>query len=426
MRRLAVAAAVVTTVIATLASAAPLSAATGSAPGVTKNAVKLGYIYSKAGLAGSTFQHAGDACQARVNRENAKGGVNGRKIDLQIVDDSGNVNNLTAAQDLVQNRNVFAVIDNSAFATGAYRFLLDQGVPMIGGGYDGNEYGQPGNENLISATGNQAPTYGLQYTSAQDVLKKFKAKNVGVVAYGISPSSTAAAKNFQQYVVKGAGLNPAYTNTAVDFGTSDVGPIILGMKNANVDAVYLPLVAATNFAILRTARENGLNFKVAMLATGYGQPLLDDPISKTLGTNILFGTGWEPVELKTPATKQFQQDLKKFNGYSGVPDFGQYTGYIDCDLAIEGLKAAGTNLTRQGFIDATKGLKDWKSAGLGCQAVDLSKQNFGKAAPTSCAWQTYVKNGKFVVYNNGKPVRGTLIRASTTATTTTSTSTPSS
>ena len=130
--------------IVTAGLVAPGSAATGDSTGVTAKAIEVGYIFSKAGLAGSTFQFAGDGFNARVKAQNAKGGVNGRKISVQIADDSGAQNNLVAAQDLVQNRKVFLVVNNSPFAFLGYRFLLDNGVPMLGGGYDGNEYGQPG------------------------------------------------------------------------------------------------------------------------------------------------------------------------------------------------------------------------------------------------------------------------------------------
>ena len=34
-----------------------------------------------------------------------------------------------------------------------------------------------------------------------------------------------------------------YLNTTVDFGSTDVGPLVLGIKNSGADAVYLPLVA---------------------------------------------------------------------------------------------------------------------------------------------------------------------------------------
>ena len=68
--------------------------------------------------------------------------MNGRKIVTEIVDDGGAANNLQASQDLVQNRGVFAVVNNSSFAFLSYRFLLEQGVPMVGGGFDGTYYGR--------------------------------------------------------------------------------------------------------------------------------------------------------------------------------------------------------------------------------------------------------------------------------------------
>ena len=209
-----------------------------------------------------------------------------------------------------------------------------------------------------------------------------------------------------------AGLDPAYTNTTVDFGTTDVGPLVLGMKNAGVDAVYLPLVLSTNLALVQTAAQNNLKFKLAVLATGYGQSLLDQPAAKTIGPEVLLAELWAPVELKTAATKQFVADLTKYTSYRGVPDFGVYTGYLAADLMIKGLQAAGKNLTRDGYITATKGLNTWDAAGLACQPVDVSAQGFGTAPKTLCSWYLQIKNGKFVPYPSKKPLKGTLIEAS--------------
>jgi branched-chain amino acid transport system substrate-binding protein len=396
----------------TVGLATPSSAATGTAgdsTGVTAKQIKVGYIYSKAGAAGSTFENAGAGFDARIEAQNAKGGVNGRKIAVTTVDDSGSTNNLVAAQGLVQNDKVFAVVNNSPFAFLGYRFLLDNGVPMLGGGYDGAEYGQPGNEKLLSILGNIAPTYGAQYTPGLvDIMKKKGATKVGVVSYGASASSTASAKGLQKYAVPAAGLDPAYTNTTVDFGTTDVGPLVLGMKSAGVDAVYLPLVLSSNLAIIQTAAQNNLKFKLAVLATGYGQSLLDQPASQTIGPEVLFAQGWAPVELKTAATKKFVADLTKYTSFRGVPDFGVYTGYLTADLLIKGLEAAGKNPTRDGYITATKGLGTWDAAGLGCQPVDVSAAGFGAAPKTICGWYLQVKDGKFVPYNK-KPTHGNLI-----------------
>jgi branched-chain amino acid transport system substrate-binding protein len=412
-RAMALGFAVAALVTAGLVAPSAAATGTGDSTGVTAKAIKVGYIYSKAGLAGSTFENAAEGFNARVKAQNAAGGVNGRKISPEIADDSGSSNNLVAAQDLVQNRKVFLVVNNSPFAFLSYRFLLDNSVPMLGGGFDGNEYGQPGNEKLISILGNISPVYGTQYQPGfVDLMKKAGATKVGVISYGSSASSTAAAKNLQKYSVPAAGLDPAYTNTSVDFGTTDVGPLVLGMKNAGVDATYLPLVLSTNLAMIQTAAQNNLQFKLAVLATGYGQALLDQPAAQAIGPEVVFAQVWAPVELKTAATKKFQSDLTKYSSYRGVPDFGVYTGYLTADLMIKGLQAAGQNLTRDGYISATKGLNTWDAAGLSCQPVDVSAQGFGTAPKTACSWYLQIKNGKFVPYPNKNPIKGKLIAAS--------------
>ena len=74
------------------------SAQSGNAPGVCKNAIKLGFIWSGTGVAAPNFEDSGDACQARVDAQNAKGGVNGRKIELETVDDKSSAANLTGGE----------------------------------------------------------------------------------------------------------------------------------------------------------------------------------------------------------------------------------------------------------------------------------------------------------------------------------------
>jgi branched-chain amino acid transport system substrate-binding protein len=174
----------------------------------------------------------------------------------------------------------------------------------------------------------------------------------------------------------------------------------------------LPLVLSTNLAMIQTAAQNDLKFKLAVLATGYGQSLLDQPAAQTIGPEVLFAQGWAPVELKTAATKQFQSDLAKYSSFRGVPDFGVYTGYLTADLMIKGLQAAGPNPTRDGYITATKALNTWDAAGLSCQPVDISTQGFGTAPKTICSWYLQIKNGKFVPYPNKNPIKGKLIEAS--------------
>jgi branched-chain amino acid transport system substrate-binding protein len=374
-------------------------------PGVTDTSVKFAYIYSETGQAGSVFKDGGKACQARVDAENAKGGVAGRKIQVEIIDDQ-TLMNLTAAKDAAQNRNVFAVINDSSTAFLSYRYLTDQGVPIIGGGFDGNYYHQKGLEGIISTYGNSAPVEGLGYTNVPKIMKQLGATKVAAVGYGSSPSSTASAKTTQA-AGKAVGLKTGYLNTSVVFGTTDVNPIVLGIKNDGSDAVYLPLVSATNFAIVQGLQQNNVDMKANVLATGYGQDLLDSPLAASLTPNTVMFQTYKPVELKNdPGIKQFQADLKKYADFTGVPNFGQYQGYISCDMAIFGLKQSGKDLTRANFIPNMRKAGTYPAANLNCAPYDVSLANYGKVPTTGCAYFMYVKDGKFVVMNKGEPVNG--------------------
>jgi branched-chain amino acid transport system substrate-binding protein len=382
-------------------------AAATNDPGVTDKQITVGYIYSGTGVAGSTSKNGAKGFQARVDRQNAQGGVNGRKIKAIAIDDASSGANTTAAQDLVTNRDAFIVVDDSAFAFLTYRYLLAQGVPMIGGGYDGDYYGKPGNESIFSALG--TPFSGITSDGGVRIMKKLGATKTAAVGYGASASSSASAKSLQQYAAPAFGLDPVYTNASVDFGTSDVGPLVLGMKNAGADAVYLPLVAASNFAIIQGLEQNAVDMKAIVMPTGYGQNLLDQPIAKTLGPQHVFTTAWAPVELQTKATKQFQSDLKKYSGLTGVPDFGAYTGYVTAELAILGLQNAGATPTRQGFVDGLRKLGSYDQAGLGCGRTDFSTEHYGKFPIDGCTYAVTVKNDKFVVSNGGKPIKTKLV-----------------
>ena len=120
-----------------------------------------------------------------------------------------------------------------------------------------------------------------------------------------------------------------------------------------------------------------------------------------------------------------------------MPDYGQYTGYITCDLAITALEQMGKDVNREDFAPKFRKLGTYDAAGLNCHPYQVGLDTFGKFADTGCIYGMQVKDGKFVVVNKGKPVIGKLVgtkellEANRTgnpllATTTTAAATPSS
>ena len=113
------------------ASRRPSGAAVPAADeGVTAKAIKLGFVYPATGVAASISKNGLEAFQARIDRQNAAGGVNGRKIEV-VARSTTRPRGRTspATQDLVENEHVFAVVHESPFAFLSYRWLLDHDVP---------------------------------------------------------------------------------------------------------------------------------------------------------------------------------------------------------------------------------------------------------------------------------------------------------
>ena len=336
--------------------------------------------------------------------------MHGRKIDLEIIDDQSSAENLTAAQDLVQNREVFAVINNSAFAFLSYRFLLENDVPMIGGGFDGNYYGEKGNENILSALGNVAPVNGLTPDWPAKIAKRFGATKMASIAYSVSPSGTASAEAVQKYAAPAFGLEDAYINTTLEFGTKDVGPIVLGIKNSGADALYLPLDNDTNFAIVQGLVQNGVQMKANMLATGYSQDLLDQPVVDLMTPNdVMFSTTSRSSSRRTRQSRSSTPTSRSTPASPVCPTTAPTPATSLCDMAITGLEEAGANPTRQGFVDGIRNLGEYDAAGLTCLPLQVGYDNFGKTPETSCNWFVIVKDGKFKVLNGGKPIKSKLL-----------------
>ncbi|HLY83232.1 MAG TPA: ABC transporter substrate-binding protein, partial [Acidimicrobiales bacterium] len=172
---------------------------TASAPGITKDTVHIAMITSVTGNASSTFVDTGDGANARIQAQNAKGGVCGRKIVMDVVDDTSTpAGDLTASQAAVESKGAFAVMGWSPYLFGGIRYLQGAGIPVVGGGFDGPEWHQQPYTNMFTTLATD-PTKEA-YTYQGEFFKKIGATNIAGLAYGASPSSTASIKQLKASV----------------------------------------------------------------------------------------------------------------------------------------------------------------------------------------------------------------------------------
>ena len=396
-----------TTAASAAGSSTTLGTLTASAPGISTSTIKIGLITSLTGSASSEYIGLPKAVQARVDSANAAGGVDGRQLQVVTCDDASTpTGNATCAQSL-NSKGVFGIIAESAFTFGGYRYMQQQGIPVTGGAYDGPEWGQQPNTNMFSFGGPLDPK-DPQYTQPAQLMKQAGVTSIATFGYGVSPSSSDAAKG-AAFAAKYVGIKVGYLNTSLPFGTVDVTALSLAMKQAHVDGVDMAMDENTNFAILTSAKQSGITFKVAISATGYGQTLLNDPSAVQAGQGVYFPPVAAPVELKTPATMAMQAAFAKYASYTGIPDFQWYEGWLSADLMIKGLQVAGTNPTRSSFISSLHQVSNYDGGGLLAAPVSFSLATFGQAAPTLCGWYAILQGSQFLIANGGKAVCGTLI-----------------
>ncbi len=371
-----------------------LGVGTASAtPGVTSKTITLGLILPVTGPSASEEAGTIPAAQARIDVANAQGGIYGRKIKLITKDDGTNPATNQAATSALISQGVFGIIDISPVAFGGYKVAQQAGVPVTGGAFDGPEWYEKANSNMFTFTGQNDPK-DPQYAGLAQFMKSHGGNNCGSVGYSISPSSTAAASGFI-LTCKAVGLKKAYLNNTLPFGTVNTTALALQLKAAKVNALYLPLDANTNFAIMTSLKQVGYSPKVIVNATGYGQPLLNDTAALPNAQGAWFETELTPVEVKTPATEAFQAALAKYAHFTGVPDFGWYYGWAATDLMLYGLKLAGKNPTQAGFINALHKVTNYDVGGLGFP-VSFKPDLIGKAPKQLCGWYVQLKGAAYV------------------------------
>ncbi|MTB28241.1 MAG: ABC transporter substrate-binding protein, partial [Actinobacteria bacterium] len=151
-------AALAMSVVATGASAAPKpvpevnNASCPTTPGVTPSTINYGYISSRTGPASNTFSGTEEAARLRVSQENAKGGVNGRKIIFKGYDDQTNPSTQVTVMQQAIGDNNFGVSTATSTVSG-YPTLKDQGIPVTG--FNAQAFGQ--DRNAFGVTGPTLP-----------------------------------------------------------------------------------------------------------------------------------------------------------------------------------------------------------------------------------------------------------------------------
>jgi branched-chain amino acid transport system substrate-binding protein len=364
-------------------------------PGITDDTIKAGVITIQSGPQGVTFAPSTlQGIQARIDEANASGELGDRTIELVVKDDQANqASNLTAAQQLVEEEEVFGIIEQSNVADGSAEYLNQEKIPVAGWHIGQKEWGiYP---NMFSWRNSQPPDPSKQFTSRNaDVMKKLGAKKIAVVGTNVA-SGAIFLNQVAEAVEKTKGLELVYKTTDVTPEQQDFTGIAAQIKENGADGVYTALAGLQANALSQALKQGGVELKAIIFPGGY-----DDRILGLPGYDgAYFGTEFKPLELGAPGLTKYEAAMEAA-GFEPLRFFG-IQGYFGADAFVEGIKAAGVGCpTRKAFINNLRLQKDYDAGGAFIP-VDRA-ESFGRIF--YCVFYVQVQNQQFVPVFNGNPV----------------------
>jgi len=382
------------------------SAASGVKAGGGLHTVSIGILTDFTGLGASSNKssvmgvEAGDVYAA----------TQGYKIKYVVADTATSPTTaLTAAQTLVEQDHVLAVIGLSSVTFAAAPYLESQGVPVIGAAEDAGEWST--DKNMFSVYG--ASHTNFVVTTWGQLLKKLGATSLGTIGYAISPTSAEEAEGLAESA-RDAGIKTPYVNATFAFGSTNVQPLALGMKSDGINSYYDAVEPSTGFALYTALKQDGVHLKVTMMPTGYGGDLSQLGAGAAQDAKgIYFTSQFEPVEMHTAATEQLAHDLKAV-GVTSDPTDHEYTGYLSVALLVQGLKAAGADPTQASLIAALSTIHKWNALGLwGDRTLDINDRTTIASGVGNCAWITQYNGKTFQLVPGADPICGTTVKGQT-------------
>ncbi len=366
--------------------------------GVTDDTIKAGFITITSGPQAQSFAPSTEqGVQARIDEANSSGELGDRMIELVTKDDQGNqANNLTAAQQLVEEEGVFGIIEISNAADGSAEYLYDEKIPVAGWHIGQKEWGiYP---NMFSWRNSVPPDPETTFTSrAGDVMKELGAKKIALVGSNIA-SSAVFIDQTKQAIDKTKGLEVVYETTDVTPEQQDFTGIADQIKSSGADGVYTGLAGLQANALSQAIKQAGVDLEAIVFPGGY-----DDRVVSLPGyEGAYLGTEFKPLEVGAPGLTKYT-DAMEAAGFEPERFFA-IQGYFGADAFIQGIKAAGVDCpTRKAFINNLR-LEEGYDAGGAFVPVDYA-EIFGR--PFYCVYYVQIQSGAFVPVNDGEPICAT-------------------
>lgn len=352
--------------------------------GVSADTITLGQSAAFSGPAKDLGVEMRDGALLAFNEFNRQGGAHGRKIKLISYDDGYEPDRAVSnTKKLINDDKVFALF--GAVGTPTSKAVLpiftEAKVPYFGAFSGAELLRSPFNRYIFNV---RASYYDETERIVEHLISLGRDK-IGVLyqndAYGqagLAGVERALRKRKLEIAVK----------ATIERNSSEVSAAVKQMNATGPQAVVMIGAYDGIAAFVKAMKQSGSNTEFHNVSF-----VGSISLAKALGAD---GAGVaisqvvpSPFDQTVPIVKEYQR-LMKAAGGTGY-SFTSLEGYIAARVFIEGLKRAGKNLSREGFIDALEGMRNVNLDGF---HIAFSPQNH--QASTFVDMTMIARDGRFV------------------------------
>lgn len=333
-------------------------ATTWAEVGVTDNSILIGSIQDTTGAVAAFGISRLEAIKALLNHVNEQGGVNGRKI--LYVSESDNYEppkTVLAFKKLTEVDKVFCIVGPLGVPNIMAMIPLAQErkIPTLFiGGNTSKLYNPP-----------QRYIFGLwpAYEDFAKVLADYLAQDLKMPNAKVahihqdSDSGRDSLKGFQEQMAKHYPEMKLVASEGFKYGTVDFSANVYRMREANPDVVVFSTIFTYSAQIAREMEKVGWRPVLLMDATSG-----DDRFIALGGSAVQGVVAQKTLPLMTedvPGIRFYKELIKKYFPESKInpSQFGA-TGFVEMQLALEAIKRAGKELTREGLVQTLESFRD--------------------------------------------------------------------
>ncbi len=315
-----------------LASAALVTALPLSALAQGKEPVKVGLVSSKSGVFAEQGEEVMRAVKFAIEEANSKGGVDGRKVEVQEGDDESTPDaGRRVAEKMAR--------DGHNLLIGAVPSSISLAIAQNLDRWDAAYFIQASKSDKLTGDTCKPRSFRTNHSDAMDIAminewaKKIKGNTFAVIAadYVWGRDSGESFKKAMEAQGKKVPLT-----LYVPMGTKDFSPYIAQLKAANVDGIWVAEVGRDAMAFVKQAGEFNLIPNTPLI----GHALISNFIINATGKNLegVPGNSGYAADLNNPRNKEFVAAWKaKFNR---VPTDAEGQAYNGAQVMFDGVRLA--------------------------------------------------------------------------------------